>query len=189
MPSLFRTGAVSAVVTLFLAAVPALGEEVLEGTPEIIDGDTLVLDGMRLQLVGIDAPELGQACVLRSKDYDCGDIARSALLDLTAGSRVTCRRVAPSDTAPVDGEPIAAAAADGSRKDGGPALCTVDGYDLSEGMVYTGWALAEPSEPRRYRSFQSGARAAKRGLWRGAFVTPWDWREGKRLAMEQDGFE
>ena len=188
MPSLSRIRAISAVLTLFFAAAPALGEELLEGTPEIIDGDTLVLDGMRLQLVGIDAPELGQACVLRSKGYDCGDIARSALLDLTAGSRVTCRRVAPNDTAPVNGEPIGAAA-DGSRKDGGPALCTVDGYDLSEGMVYTGWALAAPSERRRYGSFQSGARAAKRGLWRGAFVTPWDWRDGKRLAMERDGLE
>lgn len=179
MPSLSRVGAFSMVFTLLTAAAPVLGEEPLEGTPGIIDGDTLVLEGAHLQLVGIDAPELGQICVLRGKCYDCGDIARAALLDLTAGSRVSCRRIEPADGAQASDEP----------GEGGPAVCTVDGYDLSEGMVYTGWALAEPSKPKRYATFQSGARAAKRGLWRGAFVTPWDWRDGKRLAAERDGKE
>ena len=65
MPLLSRIGTISLVLTslvlTLLFAAPVLGEEVLKGTPKIIDGDTLVLDGTRLQVVGSDAPELGQA--------------------------------------------------------------------------------------------------------------------------------
>ena len=29
---------------------------------------------------------------------------------------------------------------------------------------------------------EAAARSARRGLWRGDFVAPWDWRRGERLA-------
>ncbi len=29
---------------------------------------------------------------------------------------------------------------------------------------------------------EAGGRATRGGLWAGEFVTPWDWRQGKRLA-------
>ena len=32
-----------------------------------------------------------------------------------------------------------------------------------------------------YVAEESGARAAKRGVWRGEVMPPWDWRRGKRL--------
>jgi len=174
MPWWTGFGALPVVFSLLLVGASARDGEMLRGMPEIVDGDTLILEGLHLHLLGIDAPELGQICILRNKSFDCGDIARAALLDLTAGSQVTCRCVEP---------------ADGERVNGEQALCTVDGYDLSEGMVYTGWALAEPARHLRYGRYESGARAAKRGLWRGAFVTPWEWRDGKRLAAEHDGKE
>ena len=31
---------------------------------------------------------------------------------------------------------------------------------------------------------EDAAKAAGKGLWRGAFVAPWDWRRGKRHAIE-----
>ncbi len=55
------------------------------------------------------------------------------------------------------------------------------GHTLSEGMAYTGWALALRRVTDRYLAFEAQARAAGRGLWRGPFVTPWDWRDGARL--------
>ena len=51
-------------------------------------------------------------------------------------------------------------------------------------MAYTGWALALPEVSERYLVFEDRAQAAGRGLWKGRFVTPWDWRGGARLAVQ-----
>lgn len=64
--------------------------------------------------------------------------------------------------------------------------CFADGYDLSEGMAYTGWALALPGESTHYGAAEAGARSARRGLWRGDFVRPWEWRSGVRLRGGSD---
>ncbi len=58
------------------------------------------------------------------------------------------------------------------------------GHALSEGMAYTGWALALREVSERYLVFEERAQAAGRGLWKGRFVTPWDWRAGARLAAQ-----
>ena len=116
-----------------LVAWPLAADGELRGTPEVRDGDTIVLQGRRLRLDGIDAPELGQSCRIKSRLYDCGMVARTALLDLTAGAEVVCRPLGPGP--------------------GGLTLarCFADDYDLSEGMTYTGWALAlrRPQKPLR----------------------------------------
>jgi len=155
----------SAAVT---ATTPVVGAE-LRGTPQVIAGDLIELQGRRLRLDGVDAPEPGQRCALEARLYDCGEVARTALLDLTAGSEVRCRPLGPGP--------------EGSTM----ALCTAAGYDLSEGMVYTGWALAAPAAAERYRAVQEQAQRAKHGLWRGRFVAPWDWSAGERLPEEGGG--
>ncbi len=58
------------------------------------------------------------------------------------------------------------------------------GHALSEGMAYTGWAFAQREVSERYLVFEERAQAAGRGLWKGRFVTPWDWRGGARLAVQ-----
>jgi len=139
----------------------------LTGRPQIVSGDTLVLAGQRLHLYGVDAPEPGQECRLgNGRVYDCGLVSRTALMDLTAGVPITCRtqHVGP-------GEGIAAA-------------CFADGYDLSHGMAHTGWALADPETGGRYLRAQENARTARRGMWRGTFVAPKDWRNGGRLPRD-----
>ncbi len=148
---------------------PARAE--VAGPPRIIDGDTLAVQGMVIRLYGIDAPELGQSCRIGERAYDCGQIARTALLDLTAGATVRCKLAPPS--------PEDAGSEDGAADRIGH--CSADGYDLSEGMAYTGWALALRAVSERYVAFEERARAARRGLWKGRFVTPWDWRAGARL--------
>ncbi len=137
----------------------------LTGKPEIITGDSLSVAGRRLRLYGIDAPEAGQSCRLgNGKSYDCGLVSKTALIDLTAGVAITCRlRDGKSDTFPY-------------------ATCFAGGYDLSHGMAHTGWALAFPRDIARYRRAEERAHKARRGLWRGAFVVPWRWRDGARLA-------
>ncbi len=136
----------------------------LTGKPRIIGGDSLTVAGRHLRLYGIDAPEAGQSCRLgNGKTYDCGLVSKTALMDLTAGVAVTCRlRDEKSDTIPY-------------------ATCFAGGYDLSHGMTHTGWALAVPRDIVSYRRAEERAREARRGLWRGAFVMPWRWRDGARL--------
>ena len=34
-----------------------------------------------------------------------------------------------------------------------------------------------------YVGEEADARAARRGIWAGEFVKPWEWRRGKRLGM------
>lgn len=157
-------------VILCLALVIAAGPSALAevaGPPRVIDGDTLEVQGVTIHLYAVDAPELGQTCRIGNRPYDCGEIARAALLDLTAGVAVTCRLVPAS--------------AGGRDAVGRIGRCDADGYDLSEGMTYTGWALALRQVSERYAAFEDRARAARRGLWRGQFVAPWDWRAGARL--------
>ena len=121
----------------------------LSGPPEVIDGETLIVAGHRLRLEGIKAPAPGTRCQLRGNAHNCGRISTTALMDLTAGATVTCRR-------------REAVAKDGSRY----ARCRADGYDLSEGMVYTGWAEADGTQMSRYAAFELDARSAPRGMWR-----------------------
>ena len=121
----------------------------LIGSPEVRDGQTLIVDGRRLRLEGIVAPALGTRCQLRGNEHDCGRISTTALMDLTAGATVTCTR-------------REAVAADGSRY----ARCRAGGYDLSEGMVYTGWAEADTTQMNRYTALEAAARQARRGMWR-----------------------
>ncbi len=133
----------------------------VEGQATVIDGDTLSIGGHRLDLAGIDAPEVGQTCDWPNKEIACGEIATGALKDLTTAARVDC-------------EPAALSA------EGNPAArCAVDGYDLSRNMVHTGWAVVAPDGPSSLRPVQAEAQAERRGMWKGTFAWPWEWRGGE----------
>lgn len=143
-------------LSLFFCIVSgsALSEPLTSKSFSVIDGNRLEIGGREIRLTGIVAPELGRTCVLFNKTRDCGVIARSGLLDLTAGATVSC---APAGD--VDGTPA--------------HRCTAGGYDLSEGMVYTGWAVPLDGAPKAYWQVLKTARARPRGFWRGSFVEPW----------------
>jgi len=144
------------VTTVFLIGTAAAsGSERTIGTGEfgVVDGDTLEIGGERMDLADIVAPEPGRQCLLSGSPRDCGDIARTALLDLTAGAIVECTAVGSGD--------------DTSYR------CRANGYDLSEGMVYTGWALPLEGAPERYWSVLETAMERPRGFWRGDFIDPW----------------
>lgn len=150
---------------LFLASAAAQ-----TGEPQrflVLDGDTVELDGRVIDLAGIDAPEFGQVCRRGGTDVDCGMIARTQLLDLTAASEIECdldRAVTRAGWPTV-------------------AVCRASGYDLSEGMLHTGWALSAQAgnASATYQAVADAAREAGRGLWGFAFVAPWEWRRGGRL--------
>lgn len=122
---------------------------VASGSAEVVDGHTLQIAHQVFRLNGINAPALGFLCPLRGTLRDCGLISASALKDLTAGATVICRRLGRYNA---EGQMI--------------AHCEVDGYDLSEGMVYTGWAEANTQQVGRYVTLEAEARAKPRGMWR-----------------------
>ena len=60
------------------------------------------------------------------------------------------------------------------------AVCFAGGFSINRNMVYTGWALAYRRYSTDYVDTEEGAREATRGLWRGEFMAPWEWRKQKR---------
>lgn len=149
-------------VTATPALADAAGPERVTGPARVTGGDTLEVAGETFRLFGIDAPESGQTCLWPSREIDCGRIARAALMDLTAGVDVTCRAV-------------------GRDPDGAILARCADphGHDLGRNMVWTGWALADRRAALDYVAAEDAARDAKRGLWKGEFVKPWEWRRGR----------
>ncbi len=61
--------------------------------------------------------------------------------------------------------------------------CTVADEDMGEWMVSEGLALAYRRYSLDYVDQEADARAARRGIWAGEFVKPWEWRRGKRPDM------
>ena len=56
-----------------------------------------------------------------------------------------------------------------------------DGLELNAEMVRLGWALAyrpgdDPFPRPEYEPEEAEARVARRGMWRGTFIPPWEWR-------------
>ncbi len=163
-----KVGPASALAARALAAVialasPALGAPEIQGKPRILDGDTLEVGGQQLRLYGIEAPELDQVCHRAGQEYACGKVARAVLWALVDGREVSC--------APV-------AVAEGSA--GTAAICTAGDTSLNEGVVTSGWALADPPGVVPYGQLQQAAKAARRGLWTGEFDPPQTWHQRAR---------
>ena len=55
-------------------------------------------------------------------------------------------------------------------------MCYFGPYDLNARMVRNGWALAYRRYSMDYVEAEGEAKEAKRGMWKGEFVLPWEWR-------------
>ena len=142
---------------------PALAD--ITGTASVIDGDTIEIHGQRIRFHGIDAPESRQTCVVGGEVWRCGQKAALALSDFIGPSPVTCEK-------------------QGTDRYGRTiATCTVQGEDIERWLVLNGWALAYRRYSTEYVAQEQAAQAARRGLWRGEFVQPWNWRRGVRLGQ------
>lgn len=161
-----------AVALLAGAAAPRTGlAQEIAGRPQVIDAGTLDFSGRQVRLHGIDAPDLAQTCRLGVQEgrqsWTCGRDARWAAINRIHPHWVTCH-------------------ARGQASDGAEiAVCFLAGFGQHEfnvWLVAQGWALAAPGAPEAYATAQAAAQAARKGLWRGEFVRPSEWRQGKRLA-------
>ena len=142
-----------AIAALLITVTGAHGGEKVSGPATVISGDVLVVQGNKYKLFGIRAPDLAQTCEWPAKTIPCGDISRTALMDLVVASQVDC--------VPLDNtvSPML-------------ARCYVDGFDVGRNMIHTGWAVAAPDGSADYRAIEDTAKIAKRGLWKGNFERP-----------------
>ena len=151
-------------ITLVFTTIPAAARAQIAGQADVIDGDTLVVAGKRIRLSGIDAPESDQTCrTSGGRSYRCGASATRALRKRIAGRRIECE--------------------ERSRDRWGRfvAVCRTGGEDLNAWMVTQGHAVAYRRYSTAYVEHERRAKAARRGLWQGDFVTPRRWRAGVRL--------
>jgi len=156
--------AVLAVLGLALLAVTPARSEITGKRPNVLSADTLELVGLRVRLYGIDAPELGQTCRVGSEIWNCGNDARWAAIDRIGNNWVACVGQG------VDADGTLAAVC---------YLGGVGGPELNGWLVAHGWALAYRPESRAYLGQEEAAQRAGKGLWRGEFVAPWIWRDGR----------
>ncbi len=150
------------VVAVVCAFPPLAAQAEILGKVRVIDGDSLEVGGRPVALDGIDAPEEEQTCTADGKPWSCGREAAFALAFETAEHWLRCDETGQNQA----GEIV--------------AVCHVGPYDLGALMVRKGWAFAYPRQSGRYAAEENEARAARAGIWRGAFETPWEWRARHR---------
>ena len=132
----------------------------ITGKAKVLDARTLLFeDGTRIPLLLV-APDLDQMGKIDGSLYPCGKEAAEFLRKLIGDRPVTCFLVEAQ----------------------GKWFGYVGDTNIEHAMIINGWALA-------HHSGMSGAeiiaRENKRGLWRGQFLDPDDWRAGKRLPGEK----
>jgi endonuclease YncB( thermonuclease family) len=155
------------VASLSLLVIPAMAHAAeVSGKARVIDGDTIDIPGERIRLHGIDTPEAKQTCQRSGVTWLCGAEATKTLKELIGNSDVSC------------------AQRDKDRYGRIVAVCHANGVNLNAAMVLSGMALAYKKYSDDYTGQEASSKAARRGLWAGQFVPPWDWRRGKRLPSE-----
>jgi endonuclease YncB( thermonuclease family) len=150
-------------LSAILLANPSLAANVV-----VRDGDTIQLGDVTYRLDGVDAPELDQICINDQADpWSCGIDARDQLVKLIAGRDVHCDDLGP----------------DKLFRKRHVGVCTVQGDSTSLNLEIAQMGLAisvEPALKAHAKDDAAKAQADKRGLWKGCFVAPQEFRFGKK---------
>lgn len=150
---------------LFAAALllTASGASATDGTitgPVVVDRPySFMVGDYRIYLLGVDSVEIGQSCTIDRRDWDCWAAAQRQLETILVEGDVLC-------------EPVVGPDADLFVI----ATCTVNGADVGELFVASGFAVTIPAETDRYEAIQAAAREAGIGLWQAQFAPPSVWR-------------
>ena len=132
----------------------------IAGQVRVLNADTLSINGRNISLFGIDAPELSQTCTnRRGQSYNCGREAALWLKDWLGDHEIKCRIMKEDKRGNLLG------------------VCMAGDYDIAAALVNEGLAFANQQMSEIYVPYQEQARANAKGLWKGSFYMPWDWRK------------
>ena len=127
---------------------------------KVSDGDSLRSGKLRIRLFGIDAPELKQQCTDQNGIlWRCGVAAQrqlNDLIDINRDLQCTLRDV--------------------DRYGRLVMQCFSGSTDIGAAMVRSGHALAYRDFSDLYIADEKQAKTARKGVWRGTFSPPWEWR-------------
>ena len=132
------------------------------------DGGTIDVDGMTYRLGGIDAPTSDQVCIDDHADsWPCGVEAHDQLVRLIGDRDVHCEDLG----------------ADMTYKKWHLGICTVVGEttSLNQLLVRRGFAMNVASTGQsRFGEDETDAKNNRRGLWKGCFIAPQEFRAGRK---------
>ncbi|WP_296720705.1 thermonuclease family protein [Erythrobacter sp.] len=165
---MFRPALLRATAALFAACVPSLvSANDIEGTAEVIDGDSLRVGGTEVRLFGVDAPEFTQTCFSNGSPVACGVMAKEALEGLIGGATLAC------------------IAQDTDTYGRTVARCSTSGVDVGDALVASGWATAFRRYGDDYVAAEARARTSRSGIWQWDFQLPEDYRASQQMATER----
>ncbi len=129
------------------------------GQPQIVSSSSIALNGKRVLFFGVDPVMMQQPCYIGNRGWDCGTAARRILMNLIGREAVTCEPKGIDIFSRVFSK------------------CAVNGQDIALALIEAGMAVAVPEETTDYVEPEKKAKAAKKGIWQGTFVTPSEFRE------------
>jgi len=141
----------------------AVAMALVQGQPNVTDGDTIRIGDTRIRLEGIDAPEMSQRCTRADgSSWQCGEAAKAALIQKIGNHSVRCE-ISGTD-----------------RYSRSLGTCWSGALNLNQWLVQSGWAVAYRRYSMRYVSDEQMARARRLNLWSGGFEPPSDYRAAVR---------
>ena len=141
------------------------------GYAKVTDGDTIKIDTFKIRLDGIDAPEKKQKCkrpyftifmFTFYEDYSCGQKSTEALVKRINNQKVTCKISDIDYFKRLIGE------------------CYERKTNLNAWLVSNGYAVAFRKYSKKYVSDEILAKQEKKGMWKGKFEMPWDYRKSNK---------
>jgi endonuclease YncB( thermonuclease family) len=140
----------------------------LAANSTVRDGGTIDVDGITYRLSGIEAPAPDQVCIDDHADsWTCGVEARDQLVRLIDGRDVHCEDLG----------------ADATYKKWHLGSCTAAGEttSLNQLLVQRGFAMNFVSAGQsRFGEDETDAKNNRRGLWKGCFIAPQEFRAGRK---------
>ncbi len=150
------------ILTIFAA------EAAFAASPNVRDGATIDLGEVTFRLDGIDVPAFDQTCLDDyAEGWACGVEARDRLAGLINGRDVHCEDVGTDRTYP-------------KWRLG---ICTAEGEttSLNQLLVRSGFAVNVAADGvNRFAADETEAKQGGRGLWKGCFAAPQDFRAWRK---------
>jgi endonuclease YncB( thermonuclease family) len=138
------------------------------GNSLVRDGGTIDVGGVTYRLGGIDAPAPDQVCIDDHADsWACGAEARDQLTSLIGDRDVHCENLGP----------------DPAYKTWHLGTCIAEGQttSLNQLLVQRGFAVnVTAAGESRFGADEAEAKNNRRGLWKGCFIAPQEFRAGRK---------